>query len=249
MDIRHVVVLMLENRSFDCMLGMLYPRSEAFDGLIGTEFNTWHKPDGTQQNIQVWNDPTLTAQTVRIPDPDPGELFADVQMQLRGVADDGSVSSGAPTMGGFVDNYMRQPVTTPAPNPFAPMDYFTPDQVPVISQLARAYGVSDRWHASAPCQTWPNRFFVHTGTAAGYVNNAPAHFPCDMPTIFNGLSNAGQTWRIYLHDVPQSSSLTQLGPTRSRISAISRPTSRAMLPPESCLPTASSNHATSRIRC
>ncbi len=44
MDIKHVVVLMLENRSFDCMLGMLYPSGEAFDGLTGTEQNIWHKP-------------------------------------------------------------------------------------------------------------------------------------------------------------------------------------------------------------
>ena len=76
MDIRHVVVLMLENRSFDCMLGMLYQNSEQFAGLIGTEFNTWHKPDGSRQDIQVWKDPALTALTVCIPDPDPGELSA-----------------------------------------------------------------------------------------------------------------------------------------------------------------------------
>ena len=37
MDIKHVVVLMLENRSFDCMLGMLYPSDDKFDGLTGTE--------------------------------------------------------------------------------------------------------------------------------------------------------------------------------------------------------------------
>ena len=109
MDIRHVVVLMLENRSFDCMLGMLYPNSDKFDGLNGTESNTWHKPDGSQQNIQVWNDPSLTAKSVCIPDPDPGELFNDIQMQIHGLAANGTVNTGAPTMGGFVDNYMRQP--------------------------------------------------------------------------------------------------------------------------------------------
>ncbi len=84
MDIRHVVVLMLENRSFDCMLGMLYPSGDRFDGLIGTESNVWHKPDGSEQVIQVWKDPDLSARTVCIPDPDPGELFADIQMQLGG---------------------------------------------------------------------------------------------------------------------------------------------------------------------
>ncbi len=46
MDIKHVVVLMLENRSFDSMLGMLYRSGASFDGLTGTETNTWHKPNG-----------------------------------------------------------------------------------------------------------------------------------------------------------------------------------------------------------
>jgi phospholipase C len=210
MDIRHVVVLMLENRSFDCMLGRLYPKSAAFDGIDGSETNTWHKPDGSQQEFQAWADPTLTARTVMIPNPDPGELFTDIQMQLRGLAGDGQTLNPDLTMGGFVDNYMRQPATTPAPDPRAVMHCFTPDQVPVISQLARAFGVSDRWHASAPCQTWPNRFFAHTGTAAGYVNNSPTHFPYRMPTVFSRLSSVGQTWQVYFHDIPQSATLAEL---------------------------------------
>ena len=61
MDIMHVVVLMLENRSFDSMLGMLYPSSDSFDGLTGTEQNTWHAPDGTpSEPIAVWKSPVLT---------------------------------------------------------------------------------------------------------------------------------------------------------------------------------------------
>jgi phospholipase C len=66
MDIRHVVVLMLENRSFDCMLGMLYPKSADFDGLSGEESNVWHTPGGAPQAIRVWNDPTVTAKALRI---------------------------------------------------------------------------------------------------------------------------------------------------------------------------------------
>lgn len=210
MDIKHVVVLMLENRSFDCMLGMLYPSDDKFDGLTGVEFNTWHKPDGSRQDIQVWEDPSLDAKAVCIPDPDPGELFTDIHMQIYGLSADGSPSTGGATMGGFVDNYMRQPPATPAPDPYSVMHYFTPDQVPVISTLARAFGVSDRWHASAPCQTWPNRFFAHTGTASGYVNNAPTHFPYEMETVFNRLSEATQEWRIYFHDMPQAATLAKL---------------------------------------
>ncbi len=210
MDIRHVVVLMLENRSFDCMLGRLYPKSGGLDGLSGDENNLWHKPDGSPQQIAVWNDPTASARALTIPDPDPGELFADIHVQIFGLNDGGTLNSGPPDMGGFVDNYMRQPVTTRAPNPYSVMHYFTPEQVPVISTLARAFAVSDRWHASAPCQTWPNRFFAHTGTADGYVNNSPTHFPYLMETVFNRLDGVGQSWRLYFHDAPQAATLTKL---------------------------------------
>jgi phospholipase C len=208
MPIQHLVVLMMENRSFDCMLGLLYPTSPQFDGLTGTETNVWHKPDGSTQTIQVWNDPTIDARSVCIPNPDPGELFTDIHMQIHGVSN--IPGPNGPTMSGFVDNYMRQPASTPTPDPFAVMHYFTPRQVPVISQLARAFGVSDRWHASAPCQTWPNRLFAHCCTAGGYVNNMPTHFPYEMPTVFNKLDEAGVDWRIYFHDIPQAAILSKL---------------------------------------
>jgi phospholipase C len=94
----------------------------------------------------------------------------------------------------------------------------------VISQLARAFGVSDQWHASAPCQTWPNRFFAHTGTANGYVDNSPTHFPYEMETVFNRLADAGLSWRIYFNDFPQTTTLAKrssgaaCSPRGSRIS-------------------------------
>ena len=91
------------------------------------------------------------------------------------------------------------------------MHYFSPEQVPVLSKLARQFAVCDRWFASAPCQTWPNRFFVHTGTANGYQNNSPTHFPYLMDTIYNRCELAGNvSWKIYFHDIAQSKSLTKL---------------------------------------
>jgi phospholipase C len=54
--IEHVIVLMLENRSFDCMFGELYPKSASFEGLDGSEGNPFRKPDGTIATVRVWND-------------------------------------------------------------------------------------------------------------------------------------------------------------------------------------------------
>ena len=197
-DIQHVVVLMLENRSFDSMLGRLYPERPDFDGLTGDESNEW---EGKAH--RVWSSPEATAEAACLPNPDPNELFADMTEQIFGA---GSQPPLPPTMSGFVANYMR----TGTNDPRGVMHGFVPEQVPVISELGRSFGVSDRWHASAPNQTWPNRFFVHTGTAGGYVNNSPPHFPYLMSTIFDRLSQRRRSWRIYHHDIPLSGALLSI---------------------------------------
>ena len=224
--IEHVVVLMLENRSFDNLLGQLYPKSVDFDGLDLTESNPWHKPDGSVQEIRAWS--RAGPEAPRLPDRDPGEFFEDFNMQIFGSR---GAAQGCPTMTGFVDNYMLQPPQPPRspqtlqprpstlrdpPDPKAIMHQYTPAQMPVLSSLARAFGVSDRWHASAPCETWPNRYFTHAGTAGGYVNNERSHFPYRwprfLPTIFRRLDSRGYSWRIYFHDLPQAATLVDLWP-------------------------------------
>jgi phospholipase C len=201
--IEHVVVLMLENRSFDCMLGRLYPDDPDFRGLTLKESNTYGATP-----IPVWNDPGIDAAAACIPKPDPGELFTDVNVQLFG-AD--PPPAGPPQMSGFAANYAGQkPSKDGVPRPRDVLHYFTPDQVPVISTLAKAFGVSDAWHASAPCQTWPNRFFAHTATSLGHVDNHTFPIPYPAASIFHQLEKAGKSWRVYFHDMPQSSLLRDI---------------------------------------
>ncbi len=198
MDIQHVVVLMLENRSFDSMLGRLYPNRPDFDGLTGEESNAWGG-----RTFKVWTSDEMTPDAACLPNPDPNEHFADMTEQIFGA---GAGPTSPADMSGFVSNYARTGVADPS----GVMHGFTPEQAPVISQLAKSFGVSDRWHASAPNQTWPNRFFVHTGTAGGWVNNSPVHFPYTMPTIFNRLSQRQRSWRIYFHDAPLTAMLCSM---------------------------------------
>jgi phospholipase C len=193
--IDHVVVLMLENRSFDSMLGRLYPGDPNFRGLTLREYNNFNNI-----GYGVWNDTGMLPSTATMPDPDPGETFEDMNMQLF----KNSVRPDTPAdMSGFAQSYAMQ-TGKGIYAPSAVMHYFTPDQVPVISTLAKTFGVCDQWHASAPCQTWPNRFFAHTGTSLGYVNNKDFHIPFTAPSIFGQLQNAGKSWRVYFHDMPQS---------------------------------------------
>src|SRR5260370_13458039 len=178
-DIDHIVVLMLENRSFDSMLGTLYPKSAGFDGLTGNETNL--NAAGTP--VSVWNQPGTDLATMTIPDPDPGEYWVDMNQQIFGSTAPPTPQSLA-TMGGFLANYTGLQPPPPAGSR-AVMHYFTPEQVPVISCLARQFAVCDQWHAAAPCQTSPNRFFVHTATPNRYHNNEPPKLPYMMPTIFD----------------------------------------------------------------
>jgi len=209
--IKHVVVLMLENRSFDSLLGRLYPGSADFNGLSGEESN----PDAQGQPVGVWNQPGTDPVTMKTPDPDPGELWTDINTQIFGTAN--PPAGAVADMSGFVRNYLSP--TEPPEHPDgrearSVMHYFSPEQVPVLSTLAQRFAVCDQWHASAPDQTWPNRFFAHTGTANGYVNNSPVHFPYKMPTIFTRFNAHGmdQAWRVYFHDMPQSLTLADLWP-------------------------------------
>jgi phospholipase C len=201
--IEHVVVLMLENRSFDCMLGGLYPNDPDYQGLTGNERNLYGG-----QTIGIWNDKGVTPATACIPKPDPGELFRDINVQLFGSAGRGAAS---PAMSGFVQNYMAQPPSSDgAYDARAVMHYFSPQQVPMISTLAKAFGVCDQWFASAPCQTWPNRFFAHTAGSLGHVDNSTFPIPYPGASLFRRLEDCGKSWRVYFHDMPQSSLLRDI---------------------------------------
>src|SRR4051794_30833086 len=120
-------------------------------------------------------------------------------MQLFGLDGGRQGDRGVPPdMSGFVDNYARQPWPWNPDDPGGIMHCFLPAQVPVISRLAREFGVSDRWHASTPSETWPNRYFAHCGTAGGYVNKSlkplPYQWPRMMPHIFRPAGTGRASW-------------------------------------------------------
>lgn len=198
--IEHIVVLMLENRSFDNVFGWLYDPGNSppfdkvpsnFEGVSGKNLSN-HGPKG--------NVPANKGTVPTDPYPDPGEPYEDVYEQLYDVP---RVSldktppppATPPGMKGFVHNYARINAT----NPEIIMNGFTPATLPVLSSLAHYYGVCDHWFCSIPSQTICNRSFVHAGTSSGYVDNKGGDgilFVNKAPTIFNVLP-ANRSWRVY----------------------------------------------------
>jgi phospholipase C len=143
--INHIVVLMLENRSFDHMLGFLYQdrnnvslAGQPFEGLVGPESN--RDPHGSSVTVFP-----ITPTTVR-PGGDPGEGYTATNEQLFGSASVPSTASA--TNAGFVTNYAttlgcecKSPSWSVLPGTVASqiMGIYTPAMLPVLSGLARGY--------------------------------------------------------------------------------------------------------------
>lgn len=183
-NIDHVVVLMLENRSFDSLLGWAYEGSDkpslfipdtpgaTFRGLQATDLNKFLNKS-LNGGLQV--KPTRGANGFTVPDFDPGEEFAHVTQQFFNKANPGPTDpiTMLGVLEDFVEILKERKLTEADIRRVAGrvMQSYTPAQLPVLNQLARHYAVSDAWYASAPSQTNPNRSFLMCGTSMGMVNN------------------------------------------------------------------------------
>jgi phospholipase C len=199
--IQHLVVLMLENRSFDHMLGFLRSSEYPINGLTGDEGNPRDPAHlDPAQEVKVSSDAGFILSY------DPGHSFPDVNLQLFD-----NPAGPPPTSlpnAGFILSYSQQPHVTPSIADTI-MKCLAPTTVPVLTTLAREFAVCDAWYSSVPGPTWPNRFFAHAATSKGYLdNNSFRNY--DMPTIFENLSAAGRTWRNYYHDFSQTWALQRL---------------------------------------
>ena len=201
--IEHVVLLMLENRSFDHLFGYLYAdaanRSAAgqdFEGLTGAESNL----DATGASVPVAPLAADSPHPYFSPGADPGEGFAATNQQLYGTASPAAASS--PTNGGFVTSFAATLRGVDAGRsilagtvPADVMSIFTPELLPVLSGLARGYAVCDHWYSSAPTETFPNRAFASCATSLGRMDDTDATF--DTPSIFGLLTAHGLDWSIF----------------------------------------------------
>ena len=195
--IKHVVMLILENHSFDQMLGCfkdVYPDLEGIDPSA-PHSNT--DSDGTVYSQQ----PTTERQMML----DPHHEVPHVRVQLE---DDN---------GGFVRDFSSSyPDSTKEARQFI-MGYYPLDSLPALHALGREFTICDHWHSSLPGPTWPNRFFALSGTSNGRVDmpddgthsiDLRGYFHQTQDTLFDRLDERGIDWKIYFHDIPQTTVLT-----------------------------------------
>src|SRR5258708_7372071 len=201
--IKHVVVLLLENHSFDQMLGALRLVHPELDGVDA---------GSVQWNLDASGNTILQSEfreTQMLHDP--MHESVDVQEQLEG------------TNGGFVRNFERHYPSSTAMERQAILGYYPLDFLPALHPLARSFRVCDRWFSSLPGPTWPNRMFALSGTSMGSVKMPAGLHDLAMTnnqtqdTIFDRLSQVGTSWKVFYYDFPCSLLLRhQREPDRAR---------------------------------
>ena len=194
---KNVVVLMLENRSFDNLLGNLYqsheiPHGKSFAGLQNGPLSV-PVPKRAVDFTPGKTVSTHQAENYHQPYPDPGEEYQHVNTQLFNHVDPDNI--------GMPQEKMKPPYNIPNPEPAPPpmtgfvndyintldalhtgekitedmykgiMGCFTNEQIPVLTTLAKEFAVFDHWFCSVPSQTWCNRAFWHAATSGGEVIN------------------------------------------------------------------------------
>lgn len=184
--IEHVVFLMMENRSFDSLLGWLYdekrapakhipalkPGERAYEGLSGIRLQGYENIDETG-SIKAM--PTTGGKGLGVPNIAPGEKFHEVNTQLFEKEHPGPQDK--PTMKGYLRDFVKvlngQGLAPANVQRFANqvMQCYLPVQLPVLNGLAEHYAVCDMWFSSVPSQTNPNRAFALCGTSMGLVDN------------------------------------------------------------------------------
>ena len=208
--IDHFVVLMLENRSFDQMLGFLYtdegnksPLGHPYEGLTGNESN----PDSDGNKVDVFKINPDSKYAYYMPGADPGEGYYNTNSQLfsNHIAPD---SIKPASNNGFVKNYdysldwenKEGWSILPGTKPSDIMGMFDPEMLPVLSTLAKSYAVCDHWYCSVPTETLPNRAFLAMGTSQGRLTDKNKTYTA--PTIFTHLGNNDHSWSVYGYKSP-----------------------------------------------
>lgn len=176
--IDHVIVVMMENRSFDHYLGSLkVVEGRDIEGLTGDESNP--DPDGN---------PVTVFHLEENCQEDPPHGWGSSHDQFA----DG-------TNQGFCQEHWDR--VGPEQGAWA-MGYYTRDQLPIHYALADHFCVPDHYFCSVMGPTWPNRLYGQSASSDGEQGNNIDAAPFPQKTIFEAIAEGGLEWRYYYTDVP-----------------------------------------------
>jgi phospholipase C len=194
--IKHVIVLMEENRSFDHFFGYA-AELLGVDGVKGDEYQLKDLSDPSKGRVNIDDKSPYCG----LCDPDHG-----TPATTKKVYGLGNVSAGDPaTMDGFIA--FEEAKGQRRRDWCGVMSMFPPERIPVITKLAQEFAVMDRFFCSHPGPTWPNRMYALAATSAGststgtWYNNTPGLlFP--QRTILDQVVASGRIAKNYYNDTP-----------------------------------------------
>jgi phospholipase C len=193
--IKTIVVVMMENRSFDNLLGYLcldpHNRKDV-EGLGNT-------PEWQDKVSSVYNGinyrPFLLTDPYDVIDADPPHERDPIATQM------GAAVNGTFPMNGFVTNYATakgaKPLTAGSLPPV--MGYFAAEQAPVTDFFAQKFAICDHWFSALPAGTQPNRLMAMSGFSNIDVNR---DILPDQDLVYDWLTRNGVRWRVYHEDIP-----------------------------------------------
>ncbi len=181
-QIEHIIILMMENHSFDNYFGLLDPGVglELRNGVPITS-----NPDGQGNLVHSFHMPN-TCQFQALP----GQDWDRSHTSYANGRNDGFVRASGPVS----------------------MGYWTGQDIPFYYGLAKTFPLASRWFGSTLCQTYPNRRFLMAGTAAGIIDTSDKALRAPAPpngNIFERLDQHGIAWRNYATDAPSVAILVQ----------------------------------------
>jgi phospholipase C len=185
------VFLMMENRSYDHVLGArTWVEGRAGDGLAAGMSN----PDRQGRIIAPWTTDQLEALCV----PDPPHGWDGARAQFDGGRNDG-----------FVRVHQDEHDSDSA---IEPMQFLRRQHAPVTYALADAYTSCDRWFSSLMGPTLPNRMYWHAGTSNGAKTTGDVLGGAfkGLPTLYHRLDEAGVDWAYYYGDTPVVAAIDKL---------------------------------------
>lgn len=174
--IEHVVVVTMENRSFDHFLGWLAGANGQQSGLsyndsAGGSHSTYHLTD--YQGCSFL---------------DPGHTYSDGRVQFNGGAANGWLLNGSNSLSG----------TPNQANDIFAIGYYQQSDLAFLGSAAPTWTTCDNYFAAMMAETRPNRIYMHAAQTDRLDNSS---FISGLPTIWDRLADHGQTGRYYYSDV------------------------------------------------
>jgi phospholipase C len=185
-----IVVIMMENRSYDHMLGYLHSQNSKYDGFTAQHHNKYVDASGAEHTVRMRpiKDLIRTGNDyMAIPD-DPFHGYDHVQKQINN---------------GEMDGFAADLLTRPG-NPEFALSYYDGQQLPIYHDLANTYKVCTRWFCAHPGGTYPNRWATIHGTLPDLRNihlDDPRMGFITNTTIFDVLTNRRIDWNYFENNV------------------------------------------------